>query len=302
MFAISPTDINWFYYLRDNNFNAEVNFWTPTPWNIKGLKIGDNFYFMLKSPIRLIGGYGEFVEYKNLTAEKAWNYYGFRNGRNSKELFISSIQKYIDANSKKFGKSKINTSTYEIGCIILKNCQFWDDAEFQQLEEKNIKFSNQIVKLKYFDDSLDFLKTSNEVDSFGIINGMREKIKILTNTRIGQAKFKSSILKAYDGKCCVTGDETPELLEASHIQPYISTHSNHTQNGILLRIDIHRLFDTGLLYIDEDYIVHVSLNLTNEFYHKFSGTKINLPKNSNDYPSIVALKLKMNNFRNVSQI
>ena len=65
MFAISPTDLNWFQQLRTEGLQGNViNFWTPTPWNITRLKSGDNLYFMLKSPIRKIGGYGKLVEYK----------------------------------------------------------------------------------------------------------------------------------------------------------------------------------------------------------------------------------------------
>ena len=37
-----------------------VNFWTPTPWGVKGLRKGDRLYFMLKAPVRKIGGYGIF--------------------------------------------------------------------------------------------------------------------------------------------------------------------------------------------------------------------------------------------------
>jgi|TARA_B110000116_G_scaffold227688_1_gene208722 putative restriction endonuclease len=71
MFAISPTDLNWFQQLRADDLQGNViNFWTPTPWNISRLKSGDNLYFMLKSPIRKIGGYGKFVEYKNMKDKK----------------------------------------------------------------------------------------------------------------------------------------------------------------------------------------------------------------------------------------
>ncbi|SMC95081.1 HNH endonuclease [Pedobacter nyackensis] len=297
MFAISPTDNNWFYYLKKNNFNSTVNFWTPTPWNIKGLNKGDKFFFMLKAPIRLIGGFGEFVEYKNLTAEQAWIEFGFRNGRDSKQNFIDSIQKYIDSNSKKFGKKTINANTYTIGCIILQNCQFWENEEFKQLDKDKIKFSSQIVKLKYFDDALNMLDPSSLIERFHPLKGQRENLFTQVNGRIGQERFKSAVLKAYNHRCCISGDPTPELLEASHIQSYLNINSNHIQNGILLRIDLHRLFDNGLLYIDEEYTIHISSVLKNDYYYSFCGKKINLPTNSKDYPSVEALKIKRNDFR-----
>ena len=73
MFAISPTDRDWFHFLRATGYNSEINFWTPTPWNISRLSKGDRLYFMLKAPIRKIGGYGHFFEYKNVTVNEAWN-------------------------------------------------------------------------------------------------------------------------------------------------------------------------------------------------------------------------------------
>ena len=70
-FAIAPTDLNWFERLRSGPAVAALNFWTPTPWNVAGLKPGDRLYFMLKSPIRKIGGYGVFVRYSEMTASDA---------------------------------------------------------------------------------------------------------------------------------------------------------------------------------------------------------------------------------------
>jgi len=59
MFAVAPTDLDWFQQLRTEGVNGNViNFWTPTPWNISKFKKGERLYFMLKSPIRKIGGYG----------------------------------------------------------------------------------------------------------------------------------------------------------------------------------------------------------------------------------------------------
>ena len=61
MFAIAPTDLDWFERIRTGPIGKTVNFWTPTPWEVKGFREGDRLYFMLKSPVRKIGGYGSFV-------------------------------------------------------------------------------------------------------------------------------------------------------------------------------------------------------------------------------------------------
>ncbi len=297
MFVISPTDNYWFQFLKESGFNSYVNFWTPTPWNIKKLKPRSRWYFLLKSPIRQIGGFGEFVEYKNLSANQAWKEYGKRNGSLGKNQFIESIKTYIDKNSEKFGGKPIDVNTYEIGCVILKNCQFYDEGNYLRPENYQIEFATQVVKYKYFNQYDPFTNLSTDFDNFNLVNEPREEYKKEINQRKGQSKFKGAILKAYNNKCCISGETCQELLEAAHIQEYLNELSNHIQNGILLRVDLHRLFDNGLLFIDSNYTIHISPILQSAVYKQFDGMKISLPDNSNDYPSKESLEHKRVNFR-----
>jgi putative restriction endonuclease len=298
MFAISPTDNNWFKFLKDNDFNSFINFWTPTPWNIKKLKPGDKWYFLLKSPIREIGGFGEFFEYKNLTAFEAWRLYGHKNGATDLQQFINSIQLYIDKNSNKFGGTKIDINTYEIGCIILNNCQFWDFEDYKKAEDHEIVFGKQVVKYKYFNQYDPFKINEQESNNdFNILREPRENYKREINQRKGQSKFKGHVLKSYKNRCCITGETCPELLEAAHLQKYINNQSNHIQNGILLRVDIHRLFDNDLLFIDQNYVIHISSLIENPIYKQYHGCKMSLPNDLDDFPSKKSLELRRLDFR-----
>ena len=72
MFALAPTDIDWFLNIRSVPGGPKANFWTTTPWSIKGWKPGDRLYFLLKSPIRKIGGWGAFCRYNDMTTEQTW--------------------------------------------------------------------------------------------------------------------------------------------------------------------------------------------------------------------------------------
>ena len=102
MFAVAPTDLDWFQQLRTEGVNGNViNFWTPTPWNISKFKKGERLYFMLKSPIRKIGGYGMLVENKNMKASDAWRIYGRDNGVENLSQLISRTDSYKSKNSKK---------------------------------------------------------------------------------------------------------------------------------------------------------------------------------------------------------
>ncbi|MGG1678437.1 HNH endonuclease [Neobacillus sp. NRS-1170] len=104
------------------------------------------------------------------------------------------------------------------------------------------------------------------------------------------------ILEAYDGTCSITGETTEAVLEACHIQDFVNEGSDHYQNGILLRVDIHRLFDKVLIQINEDYTVSVSCKVISDYYQSFNGNKIMLPKNKNWYPSKEALRYHIENY------
>lgn len=297
MFAISPTDKDWFKFLRKEGLNSEINFWTPTPWNISRLSSGDRLYFILKSPIRKIGGYGEFVEYKNMSVGEAWNKFGLRNGCDSKEELIDRLSKYKTLHSS----DERNVVDSEIGCIVLTNSLFYDDDNFLDLRNYSIDFSINIVKIKYFwgEDPLT-VDTSLVSNEFKLIPSsvQKEKKTRLVTERKGQGGFKGIISEAYSNKCCITNETIPELLEAAHIQPYINEKSNHVKNGLLLRIDLHKLYDNGLIYIDKLFKVHVSPLVKGEYYQNLNGATIRLPKDKSKYPSIAALEVRKTEFRN----
>ena len=146
MFAIAPTDVDWFLALRQGSPGRMVNFWTPTPWHVKGLHPGDRLYFMLKAPIRKIGGFGSFVSYSDMTAENAWAAYGLGNGVSSRDALVVKINDFAEKRSKGYRPS----SDPVIGCIELSDFVALDDAGFLAPEDHGHPFPRQIVKLKYF--------------------------------------------------------------------------------------------------------------------------------------------------------
>lgn len=118
----------------------------------------------------------------------------------------------------------------------------------------------------------------------------KEKVSRSVALRRGQPKFRKKLLSAYQNTCAVTGTSFPPILEAAHIVPYMGEKTNHVTNGILLRTDIHTLFDLGLLGVNQEYEVVVSSSLKNTEYEVYNGQKIGLPKSSTEQPSLPALK------------
>lgn len=70
--------------------------------------------------------------------------------------------------------------------------------------------------------------------------------------RRGQTSFRQALRERYSDRCLVTGCPLPDILEAAHISPYLGTSDQHVDNGLLLRADIHTLFDLDLMGIEPD--------------------------------------------------
>jgi putative restriction endonuclease len=290
MFAIAPTDLEWFERIRIGPIGRIVNFWTPTPWDVKGFREGDRLYFMLKAPIRKIGGFGAYVRYLDATAKDAWQLYGVNNGVDNEVELVAKISRF----AKKRSKSYSPNENPVIGCIELADVVTLDDDRFIVPDRYGISFPKQVVKLKYFhvEDALALLFDYGieASTSFSLVKGEANQKPAMRKDRKGQSRFRLDILRNYGRRCCISGDGIEELLEAAHIQPYIDERSNHPQNGLCLRVDLHRLFDDGLISLGEDLTVRVSPKLNNTSYENYSGEKIRLPAEEKHYPSLGAIK------------
>jgi predicted restriction endonuclease len=118
----------------------------------------------------------------------------------------------------------------------------------------------------------------------------REKILASIVRRRGQPQFRQKLITAYGGKCAITGCNATETLEAVHILPYRGPETNHLSNGLLLRADIHILFDLGLIAIDtSEMIVLISSRLNSTIYAQLAGKHIHIPEVDTYRPNIEVL-------------
>ncbi|MDE0280851.1 MAG: HNH endonuclease signature motif containing protein [Gammaproteobacteria bacterium] len=125
------------------------------------------------------------------------------------------------------------------------------------------------------------------------IKDARKKIRVSINARRGQVRFRRNLIEAYDGRCAITGCQILDVLEAAHIFPYRGPVTNEVTNGLLLRADLHTLFDCGLMAIDsEKMTVLVSPKLQNSEYAAFNGTRLRAPENPSQWPNRVALDMQ----------
>jgi hypothetical protein len=108
--------------------------------------------------------------------------------------------------------------------------------------------------------------------------------------RQGQEAFRNGLLRAYERRCAITACEITHVLEAAHIYPYQGDATNSITNGLLLRADLHTLFDLGWISIQESsmtVIVHPALQSSE--YNQWHGIPLRLPVNPAHRPSSAAL-------------
>ena len=143
-FAIAVTDQDWFEFHRDRDSRNDVNFWTPTPWRVRSVRSGDEWYFLLKSPIRKIGGFGIFQSYRELTVEQSWERFGLGNGVTKRDELTDKTRLYSERNSI----YPVSGLASVIGSIHLDDCQFFDDEDFVDLQGTEISFGTENARFK----------------------------------------------------------------------------------------------------------------------------------------------------------
>jgi putative restriction endonuclease len=112
--------------------------------------------------------------------------------------------------------------------------------------------------------------------------------------RLGQGAFRVLVTDLYQRRCAVTKERTLPALEAAHIRPYGGGGDHEAQNGLLLRRDIHILFDSGYVTVTPSLHFEVSRRIKEEFengrhYYALHGKPINVPKDTKLQPDTGAL-------------
>ena len=107
--------------------------------------------------------------------------------------------------------------------------------------------------------------------------------------RLGQQAFQAVVLEAYHGHCAITQTKIRPVLQAAHIRPVTEGGEHRLDNGLLLRSDVHTMFDRGYLAIDDNYRLLVSPRLRGEFgngerFYANAGEVIELPDRKIDRP------------------
>lgn len=133
----------------------------------------------------------------------------------------------------------------------------------------------------------DEFEVSTELDA-------RERVVASIVRRRGQPEFRKLLIRVYGERCCISGWGALPALEAAHIAPYRGPYTNTAPNGLLLRADIHTLFDLGLIGVDPVSMkVAVSRKIKDSEYRNLEGVPLRLPVARADWPDAEALRVHL---------
>jgi hypothetical protein len=132
-------------------------------------------------------------------------------------------------------------------------------------------------------------EAQGDFDPESLIDG-RERIVASIVRRQGQPQFRTELIRAYSGRCAISNYDAIEALEASHILPYHGPATNRLSNGLLLRGDLHTLFDLGLIAIDSSNMnVLIAPPLRQSSYAELAGFRLRVPADESARPSVPAI-------------
>jgi putative restriction endonuclease len=287
---VANTDPDWFTFLSQHQPLDEVNHWQPGGrQQFNAIAPGELLVFRLRSPINRIAGYGVFARAALLPISLAWSSFGIKNGQRDFESFHAAILRLNPENSGTIGYRILTQPVF-----LPKERWFSPPADWPLNTVGGKRYSTDTSEGRDLWERL--LETPRLAQRPGVADPPAMfGAPTLVRPRLGQGAFRVGVIEAYDRRCVVTEERTLPALEAAHIVP-VGEHGLHEiSNGLLLRRDLHALFDQHYITIAPDKTLIVSKRIREEFqngreYYAMQGKRVRDPRLAADAPSIDALR------------
>jgi putative restriction endonuclease len=264
--VVAITDGDWFEHLRVRSDLTDINFWSPSGRQMfRALKTGELFLFKLHSPRDFIVGGGIFGYATSLPCSLAWEAFEDANGAGSLDEMRRRIIRYRNG-------VQDPAEDFSIGCRILTQPFFLQESDWIPVPSS---WSKGIQRLKRYGaetgdgrklwDAVQERTLGTVVAAPGVSDKPRFGPPATIRPRYGQGGFRVLVTDIYSRKCVVTRERTLPALEAAHIKPYRLGGEHDPRNGLLLRRDIHALFDAGYVTVTPEHKFEVSQRIREEF-------------------------------------
>ena len=262
--VVAVTDIGWYRVLVASHDLDEVNFWRPGARRPQ-ISEGTPWLFKLHAPENAIAGVGFFKYYTELPVGTAWDWFEGKNGARSLDEMTERLARY-----RRGEKVTIASS---IGCVLLSDVALFERDEWVAPPED---WKPEIVSAKKYDFASGVgsrvwqqVEERLELRKPSWISNLTQPPAVGKPTlyvpRLGQGEFRAIVSDAYSRQCAISGERVFPALEAAHIKPFSEVKVHDVRNGILLRSDLHRLFDKGYVTIEPDLRFTVSSRVRDEF-------------------------------------
>jgi HNH endonuclease len=291
---VGVTDKGWYERLSTTPNVDEVNFWRPGGRSIfRALVPGELFLFKLHSPDNYIVGGGLLAHSNRLPVSFAWDAFRDKNGVASLDEMLQRLAHYSPSVRELPRALRLN---HQIGCVLLSQPFFLERSRWIAVRD----WQPNIVQGRRYDLAseegqrlLDQVQSALQApggpgDALGEPRP-RYGAPMPVRPRLGQGGFRVLVTDAYQRRCAITGEPVLPVLQAAHIRPYAEGGEHRVPNGLLLRSDLHTLFDRGYVTVDEHHRVEVSRRLRDDFangaeYYAMRGRRILLPRRVEDHP------------------
>ncbi len=295
---VAITDRDWFDFLAALPEVDEVNFWQPSAGGgrFRALRRGEPLLFKLRAPINKIVGGGFFEHYTTLPFSLAWRAFGPKNGTATQQDFWNRIARLRR-------EPMASWEDPDVGCILLVEPFFWppelwidQPADWHPNIQRGRTYDLQVQPGRsLWREVVDRLQASTArpgVESTDLGGGWSEPVP--QRRRLGQGTFQAVVLDAYGRRCAITGEKAVPALDAAHIRPFAEKPMHELTNGLLLRSDVHRLFDAGYITVTPEYRVEASHRMREDFndgqnYLRLHGKRVSVPSAEDERPSREAL-------------
>jgi len=301
---VAVTDYDWFNYLSRQKNLDEVNFWRPSDTRTpRQLKPGMPVIFKLrKRHGGWIVGWGIFARHDVLPAWLAWDAFETKNGA---ETFADMRQR-IERLRHDAGTARAGGGDYKIGCLMLAEPVFLPRERWivppAEWPENSVQGKTYDLSRGEGQRVWEACRLAGALTGQGAARDLAHDLQeprygeaVLVKPRLGQGIFRMAVTGAYGRACAVTEEHSLPALEAAHIRPFADGGPHEVWNGLLLRSDIHRLYDKGYVGVTPEHAFVVSRRLKDDFengrsYYPLHGRRIRLPEDSADHPSVAQLE------------
>lgn len=146
-----------------------------------------------------------------------------------------------------------------------------DDANYTPIENQ-FELSQIIQNSNILDQEINTLRQSTIPD---IIDRTRTTISVIRRQK--QSAFRKDVLKSFSNKCLLSNEQLPDVLEAAHIIPVNNGGSDIVDNGLCLRVDLHRLYDAGKIRILSNGQINYHKQVNSAISYRYLPKQIHLP-------------------------